>query len=101
MSHRCHWYENDVGLPLHVPSFPISSSPTRASPVTVGREVFVRGVAFEGTPSVGSERACTQPSALLAMTRTRIVCPRSTWPSLYVLPSAANRRHWKPLALQR
>src|SRR5579864_8028206 len=40
MLHRCHWYANDVGLPLHVPGDARSSSPTRAVPAMVGADVF-------------------------------------------------------------
>src|ERR1700745_284628 len=36
MLHRCHWYANDVGLPLHEPGDARSSSPTRAVPGVVG-----------------------------------------------------------------
>jgi hypothetical protein len=77
MSQRCHWNENEVGLPVQVPSFAVNSSPTRAVPVIVGREVFVSGAAFEPTTSLGSERAFISPSAFIAVTRTRKVCPTS------------------------
>jgi hypothetical protein len=37
-SQRCHWKANEVGFPVHVPSLAVSSCPTRASPVIVGRD---------------------------------------------------------------
>jgi hypothetical protein len=39
----------------------------------VGRLVLFSGAAFEATTSVCSERAFVDPSALIAVTRTRIV----------------------------
>ena len=100
-SQRCHWNANDVGLPVHVPSLALSSCPTRASPVIVGRVVLFSGAAFEATTSVCSERAFVAPSALTAVTRTRIVLPTSACASLYVLPSEAVSTHELPLALHR
>ena len=56
MSHRCHWYANEVGLPVHVPSLAVSDSPTCGVPEIVGRAVL-RGPSADVTTAVGSERA--------------------------------------------
>jgi hypothetical protein len=101
MSHRCHWYENEVGLPVHVPSFAVSDSPTCGVPEIVGRAVF-RGPSADVTTAVGSERADAAPSALTAVTRTRIVLPASAAVSRYVLRAARKMlRQSLPLASQR
>lgn len=100
-SQRCHWKANEVGLPVHVPSVAVSSFPTRASPLIVGRPVFVSGAAFEPTTSVCSERAFIEPSAFTAVTRTRSVLPTSACPTLYVLPSDASSTQLLPPGLQR
>jgi hypothetical protein len=73
--------------------------------VIVGRAVLVSGAAFEATTAVGSERAFVAPSALTAVTRTRMVRPSSAPTSRYVrsvslrmltqsLPLAWQRCHW-------
>src|SRR5262245_66591427 len=90
MLQRCHWNANDVGEPVHVPSLAVISWPTRASPVIVGRDVLVSGGAFVTTTSVCSDRALREPSAFVAVTRTRSVRPTSAWPTRYVSPSAAS-----------
>ena len=76
-SQRCHWKAKEVGFPVQVPSLAVSSWPTRASPVTVGRVVLLSGAAFDSTTAVCSERAFVAPSAFSAVTRTRIVLPTS------------------------
>src|ERR687891_322243 len=63
-SQRCHWNAKHVGLPVHVPSFAVSDSPTCGSPVIVGR-------------AVGFEAANVDPSAFVALTRKRIRNPLS------------------------
>ena len=60
MSQRCHWYANDVGEFVHVPSSAVSSCPASGSPVIDGRAVF-RGAALGATTAVGAERALTRP----------------------------------------
>src|SRR5688572_20640643 len=99
MSHRCHWKANEVGAPLHVPSSAVSSSPTRAVPEIVGRDVF-RGAPPPVTRAVASERALAAPSAFTAVTRTRIVWPTSSAASRYVR-SVAPRTAAQPLVLIR
>ena len=101
MSQRCHWYANDVGVFVHVPSSAVSSWPTSGSPAIVGRAVF-RGAALGVTTAVGAERAFTAPSALIPVTRTRIVRPESAGVSRYVFWVApATFAQAAPLALQR
>ena len=84
---RCHWKANEVD-PGHVPSLAASSCPTRASPVIVGLQ-FRERCRVPPDDVVGSERAFVEPSGFTAVTRTRIVRPTSTCPTLYVLPSEA------------
>jgi len=79
MLQRCHWYPNDVGLPLQEPGEARSSSPTRAVPVMVGADVFF-GAAVDVTGAtvlVCADCAEAEPSAFVAVTRTRIVWPAS------------------------
>src|ERR687891_1166069 len=79
-SQRCHWNAKDVGLPVHVPSFAVSDSPTCGSPVIVGRAVFVGVGPLPGagwTRAVGFEAANVDPSAFVALTRKRIRNPLS------------------------
>ena len=75
-SHRCHWYENVSGSPVQVPGSAVSSSPTRATPDTVGRAVFF-GAELDWTTAVGSEIAVAAPSGLIAVTTVRIRWPTS------------------------
>src|SRR5207247_3046517 len=84
LSHRCHWYENESGAPVHVPGSAVSSSPTLARPETVGRDVFF-GAELDETTAVCSDAAVAAPSALIAVTSVRIRCPTSLASSVYVL----------------
>src|SRR5437870_3937974 len=73
----------------------------------VGQPSFVvgGGAGFAVTTAVGTDVACVEPSAFLAVTRERIVFPTSTPFSVYVLsvaplmleqlpPFESHRRHW-------
>src|SRR3954470_23922511 len=106
-SQCCHWNVNDVGFPLQSPSSAVSVSPTSGVPETSGRPVFF-GAALDvaaATTAVCADCAGVEPSALTAVTRTRIVDPASAATSVYVfcvapaiavqaLPPPLQRSHW-------
>ena len=63
------------------PSFAVSPCRTRASPVMWAATVRAAARRSRRRHRFCSERAAVEPSALTAVTRTRIVLPTSTWPS--------------------
>src|SRR5438477_10534694 len=84
---RCRWNAYEVGLPLQLPVEAVSVCPTRVVPEIVGTAVFF-GAAFAtagATASVAFDSAVAEPSAFVAVTRTRIACPASAPVSVEVL----------------
>src|SRR5262245_40030417 len=75
-----------VSASVHSPVFAVSVCPSRASPVTAGAVVLAG--AAGSTSGLAAERALVVPPALLALTRTRMVEPTSSWSSVYVLSSS-------------
>jgi hypothetical protein len=103
-SHRCHWNAKPVGLPLQTPVDPVKVWPTWAVPVMVGGE-FGTGAPAGWTTPVAADVALALPPALVAVTRTRMVAPRSASVSTYdapvapaasvqVAPDGSHRCHW-------
>src|ERR1700693_1266611 len=85
-SHRWHGYANEVGLPLQEPGAAVSCWPTFGVPEIVGGAVFL-GAELEvagATAAVWADCAGVDPSALVVVTRTRIVLPASAPTSVYV-----------------
>src|SRR5579864_1102828 len=107
-SQRRHWYENDVGAPLHVPTELVSVCPACAVPVTVGSVVAAGRVTVPPpavTATVAGDAALTMPVSVCAVTSSTSACPTSTVTGTYVsavapvigtqLPPAASQRcHW-------
>src|SRR5262245_8072786 len=103
-SQRCHCRANAVGVGDQVPFVADNSSPTCAVPLSAGLTLFV-GPPFADTVSVGCDGAAVFPSALPAVTITRIACETSGAVTAYVfsvapdrsphaVPSLAHRCHW-------
>jgi hypothetical protein len=78
--HLSHRYENEIGcFPAHDPGSAVSTEPFVVVPRTTGSEVFT------GTPTttpVGLDAAVFEPSAFIAVTRTRSLKPTSARTSL-------------------
>ena len=75
MLHRSQRYEYEIGCtPVHVPGSAVTTEPTVIVPRTLGVDVFTGG---PPTTAVGFEAAVREPSALVAVTRTRIRKPTS------------------------
>src|SRR5262249_56312877 len=84
LSHRCHWYENVIGVsPTHVPVVVCRLTPTSANPETTGGLVLTGWPFAVPTTPVSFESAVAAPSLFLAVTRKRIVEPRSALTTLY------------------
>src|SRR4051794_23869194 len=81
--HCSHWYAYDVGLPVHVPGFAVSVSPTTALPVIDGCTVLT-GPPLAATVDVWFEFAVELPSAFAAVTTARSVRPASALRTTYV-----------------
>jgi hypothetical protein len=66
-SHRRHWYENDVGLPLQLPLFAVSVLPTMNVPSMVGGVVFWGAAASApaATTPASTSRRATSPISFL------------------------------------
>ena len=75
-SQRLHAYVYPVGLPLHDPFVVVRVEPTVVVPEIVGAAVFPGADALE-TTAVGAEVDDAEPSAFVAVTVTRSVCPTS------------------------
>ncbi len=88
-------------MPVQVPLSPVSFWPSWAVPEIVGGAVFL-GTAFAETTAVWADCAESEPSALVAVTRTRIVLPTSAPTSVYVFKvPLATLAQLSPLLLQR
>ena len=75
MLHRSQRYEYEIGCtPVHDPGSAVTTEPTVIVPRTLGVDVFTGG---PPTTAVGFEAAVREPSALVAVTRTRIRKPTS------------------------
>jgi len=84
-----HWYVNEIGwVPDHVPGSAVWVAPTIGDPEIVGGWTF-RGLADPWTTAVGLDTALSEPSAFVAVTRTRIRTPTSALRSRYVVPEPA------------
>src|SRR5262249_7702061 len=86
-SQRRHWKANERAPPVHVPREAVSSSPTTALPVIVGRPAFVGATFAEMTPVVW-EFAEAWPSVFEAVTTTRTVWSMSFAWRVYVVNTA-------------
>jgi hypothetical protein len=78
--HRSQRYENEMGcFPVHDPGLAVTTEPFVIVPCTTGSDVFT------GTPTttpVGLDAAVFEPSAFIAVTRTRSLEPTSARASL-------------------
>jgi hypothetical protein len=83
-SQRLHPNACPVGLPLHEPFAAVRVEPTCGAPEMVGACV-VPGVVAAAMTAVGADVEDADPSALLAVTVTRRVCPTSADPTVYLL----------------
>ena len=82
-----HWYVNVIGcVPDHVPGFAVCVAPSVGEPEIVGWST-TRGLAEPWTIPVGFDAAESEPSAFVAVTRTRIRIPTSASRSRYVVPA--------------
>ena len=72
----CHWYANDVGEPVHVPTAASSVRPPWMKPAIVGGTVLA-GFSEPATLAVAVELAFAVPPALVAVTRMRMTVPTS------------------------
>jgi hypothetical protein len=61
--HRCHWYVNVVGAPLHVPFDVVSVLPSRSVPLIDGGAVFC-GAALERAAAGAATTAATSAAAI-------------------------------------
>jgi hypothetical protein len=99
-SHRSHRYAYDGAVPDQVPDEPVSVSPSRAVPVTVGAVEFTGGAA--ATTGVAPDVAVLDPAAFEAITATRKVAPTSEPATTYVVPVAPGTSvQAAPVELQR
>ena len=88
MLHVRHWYVNVIGcVPDHVPGFAVSVAPSVGEPEIVGGST-TRGPAEPWTIAVGFDAAESEPSAFVAVTRTRMRMPTSAFAGRYVVPVA-------------
>jgi hypothetical protein len=77
---RSQRYENEIGcVPAHSPGSAVTVEPTTIVPRTVGVEVFT---GLPATTAVGFDATVREPSAFVAVTRTRIREPASAATSL-------------------
>ena len=75
-AHRRHWYaEERGGVPSHDPSLAVSTLPSRAVPLMLGRAVFEGARA--ATIADAALVALEEPCEFVAATRTRIRLPTS------------------------
>src|SRR3954454_5631764 len=101
---RCHWRAYVmVGVPVHVPSSPVSVNPSSAVPETPGATAPAGGGG--GATALAGEGALAAPATLDAVTTTRSVwstsadvcqCVVAVSPgmSAQFVPSASQRCHW-------
>ena len=107
-SHRRHWYANDVGDPVHVPTEEVSCCPATVLPATLGAVVatgrVIEPLPAEPTATVGADAVAAPPDVLCAVTVTMSACPRSSAAGLYasavapaigvqLAPAASHRCH--------
>ena len=86
---RSHWKEEAIGwAPDQVPGATPSAWPTRAVPVTAGGVSGRGGSPGSTMTPVAAEAAEDDPTSLVAVSRTRIVVPRSSGPRVYVVATA-------------
>ena len=108
-SQRRHWYANDVGDPVHVPTEDESCWPAVVVPAMLGAVVATGRVAEPlpdvPTAIVGADAVAAPPDVLCAVTVTISACPVSSVVSLYESfvapvigvhppPAASQRCHW-------
>jgi len=111
-SQRTHWNENVIGwTPDHVPGSPWSVEPGLGVPVIDGALAAFGGFPVAAvTVAVGFDATVAEPSALLAVTRTRRRFPTSAVPTTYadvvapeiaaqsepsgLPPEVGQRTHW-------
>src|SRR5436190_1057230 len=104
LSQRCHWRAYVmVGVPVHVPSSPVSVNPSSAAPEMPGATASAG--AAGGTTALTADGALAAPATLDAVTTTRSVwstsagvcqCVVAVSPgmSAQFVPSASQRCHW-------
>ena len=84
-----------------MPVLAVSVEPSAVVPLIAGGVVTV-GAAADETTAVGAHVACADPSALVAVTATRMVLPTSAVTSAYVCVVApVIAEHVSPFWLQR
>jgi hypothetical protein len=89
LGHRSQRYAKDIGVePDQVPRFAVSVRPSTASPTMLGSPVLFGGFPPPRTIRVGFDAALSEPSAFVAVTRTRSLRPTSPLRTWYVLSSA-------------
>src|SRR5438034_30760 len=87
--------------PSHIRKGPYTTGP-RNWALSVGLAVFLGGFPAAATTAVGADRAVADPSAFVAVTATRMVCPASAPTSVYVLSVPLETfTQLPPLVLQR
>src|SRR6266700_1005366 len=70
--HRCHWYANDVGLPLQVQFVAVSVEPSRAVPLICGVAVFCGAAADRADATAPWRTAATTAVARIRGPRSPI-----------------------------